>query len=133
MLTYYSRYEECQGVTKYIDFHLESWFTCIKLAGIAPHKQLCRTSNPKTRNHQKNHRSVPLRSQNQSLRKTRLTTRHMAIQKLDIKQELQQHAHHKPMLKSYTNTFFFLAIAIGEEEARRAIMMHSTSLAEMRS
>ena len=36
ILTYYSRYEECQGVNKYINFHLESWFTCIKIAGIAP-------------------------------------------------------------------------------------------------
>lgn len=36
LLEYYSRYEECQGVIKYIDFRLESWFTCIKLAGIMP-------------------------------------------------------------------------------------------------
>ncbi len=32
----YSRYEECQPVTKYINFHLESWFTCIKIAGVQP-------------------------------------------------------------------------------------------------
>lgn len=36
ILTYYARYEECKGVTKYIDFHLESWFTCIKIAGVEP-------------------------------------------------------------------------------------------------
>lgn len=36
ILAYYARYEECKGVTKYIDFHLESWFTCIKLAGVEP-------------------------------------------------------------------------------------------------
>lgn len=36
ILTYYSRYAECEGVIKYIDFHLESWFTCIKIAGIEP-------------------------------------------------------------------------------------------------
>ena len=33
---YYSRYEECQPVTKYINFHLESWFTCIRHAGVQP-------------------------------------------------------------------------------------------------
>ena len=36
VLAYYSRYEECKGVTKYINFHLESWFTCIKIAGVEP-------------------------------------------------------------------------------------------------
>ena len=35
-IKYYSRYEDCQAVTKYIDFHLESWFTCIKMAGVQP-------------------------------------------------------------------------------------------------
>lgn len=33
---YYSRYEECIAVVKYLDFHLESWFTCIKIAGVQP-------------------------------------------------------------------------------------------------
>jgi len=33
---YYTRYEECQAVTKYIDFHMESWFTCIKILGVQP-------------------------------------------------------------------------------------------------
>jgi len=33
---YYSRYEEYQPVTKYINFHLESWFTCIRHAGVQP-------------------------------------------------------------------------------------------------
>lgn len=36
IIAYYSRCEECKGVTKYIDFHLESWFTCIKIAGVQP-------------------------------------------------------------------------------------------------
>lgn len=36
MTAYYSRYEECKGVTKYIDFHIESWFTCIRVAGVQP-------------------------------------------------------------------------------------------------
>lgn len=36
IIVYYSRYEECQTVTKYIDFHIESWFTCIKIAGVQP-------------------------------------------------------------------------------------------------
>ena len=35
-IRYYSHYEDCQAVTKYIDFHLESWFTCIKIAGVQP-------------------------------------------------------------------------------------------------
>ncbi len=33
---YYSQYDECEAVTKYIDFHIESWFTCIKIAGVQP-------------------------------------------------------------------------------------------------
>lgn len=33
---HYSRYEECLAVTKYIDFHLESWFICIKITGVQP-------------------------------------------------------------------------------------------------
>ena len=32
ILAYYARYEECTGVVKYVNFHLESWFTCIKLS-----------------------------------------------------------------------------------------------------
>jgi transposase len=36
IVSYYSRYEECEAVTKYIDFHIESWFTCIKMAGVQP-------------------------------------------------------------------------------------------------
>ena len=33
---YYSQYEECNAVAKYIDFHIESWFTCIKIAEVQP-------------------------------------------------------------------------------------------------
>ena len=36
IIQYYARYEECQTLTKYIDFHIESWFTCIKIAGVQP-------------------------------------------------------------------------------------------------
>ncbi len=36
IIQYYSQYEECEAVTKYIDFHIESWFTCIKIAGVQP-------------------------------------------------------------------------------------------------
>ena len=36
IISYYSRYEDCEAVTKYIGFHLESWFTCIKFAGVQP-------------------------------------------------------------------------------------------------
>ncbi len=33
---YYSKYEQCKPVIKYIDFHIQSWFTCIKIAGVEP-------------------------------------------------------------------------------------------------
>ena len=33
---YYSRHEECAAVAKYLNFHIESWFTCIKLEGVQP-------------------------------------------------------------------------------------------------
>ena len=36
IVAYYSCYTECEGVAKYIDFHIESWFTCIKIAGVQP-------------------------------------------------------------------------------------------------
>lgn len=36
MIAYYSRYEACLAVAKYIDFHIDNWFTCIKIAGIQP-------------------------------------------------------------------------------------------------
>ena len=36
VISYYSRYEECRAVKKYINFHMESWFTCIKIAGVQP-------------------------------------------------------------------------------------------------
>jgi len=33
---YYSQYLECGAVVKYIDFHIESWFTCIKIVRVQP-------------------------------------------------------------------------------------------------
>ena len=36
---YYARYDDCKPVTKYINFHIESWFTCIK------HKNVESTNN----------------------------------------------------------------------------------------
>lgn len=36
IIEYYSRYEECEGVVKYVDFHIESWFTCVRIAGVQP-------------------------------------------------------------------------------------------------
>jgi transposase len=36
LLRYYSGYEDCESVAKYINFHLESWLTCIKIAGVQP-------------------------------------------------------------------------------------------------
>ena len=32
----YSRYDECKSTVKYVNFHIESWFTCIKTAGVQP-------------------------------------------------------------------------------------------------
>lgn len=34
IIDHYSKYGECHAVAKYIDFHIESWFTCIKIAGV---------------------------------------------------------------------------------------------------
>lgn len=36
IVSYYSQYEECKAVTKYIDFHIDCWFTCIKIVGVQP-------------------------------------------------------------------------------------------------
>ena len=33
---YYARYDDCKKVTKYINFHIESWFTCIKYENVEP-------------------------------------------------------------------------------------------------
>src|SRR3990167_1176347 len=33
---YYARYDDCKTVTKYINFHIESWFTCIKHENVEP-------------------------------------------------------------------------------------------------
>ena len=36
LTTYYGKYEECLAVTKYINFHLNQWLTCIRLPGVQP-------------------------------------------------------------------------------------------------
>jgi len=36
IVSYYSKYEDCEGVVKYISFHMDSWFTCVKHAGVQP-------------------------------------------------------------------------------------------------
>ncbi len=36
IVAYYLQYKECEAVVKYIDFHIESWFSCIKVAGVQP-------------------------------------------------------------------------------------------------
>jgi len=33
---YYARYDNCKKVTKYINFHIQSWFTCIKYENVEP-------------------------------------------------------------------------------------------------
>lgn len=35
-IAYYSKYDDCNAVAKYVDFHIESWFTCVKIAGVQP-------------------------------------------------------------------------------------------------
>ena len=37
---YYSKYNDCLAVTKYINFHIESWFTCIKFNNVEPTNNL---------------------------------------------------------------------------------------------
>jgi hypothetical protein len=36
IIAYYERYDDCTAVVKYIDFHIESWFTCVKIEGVQP-------------------------------------------------------------------------------------------------
>jgi len=36
LIAYYSQYDECKEVIKYIEFHIESWFTCIRYNGVEP-------------------------------------------------------------------------------------------------
>jgi len=36
VVSYYSKYDDCEGVVKYVSFHMDSWFTCVKLAGVQP-------------------------------------------------------------------------------------------------
>ena len=37
---YYARYDNCKAVAKYIKFHIESWFTCIKYENVNPTNNL---------------------------------------------------------------------------------------------
>jgi len=37
---YYSRYSDCIGVAKYINFHIESWFTCVRFDNVEPTNNL---------------------------------------------------------------------------------------------
>jgi len=37
---YYARYDDCNAVVKYINFHIESWFTCIKFENVQPTNNL---------------------------------------------------------------------------------------------
>jgi transposase len=36
IVSYYYKYEECQSVAKYIDFHMENWFTCVRYPRVQP-------------------------------------------------------------------------------------------------
>ena len=37
---HYARYEDCTGVVKYVNFHIESWFTCVKFENVEPTNNL---------------------------------------------------------------------------------------------
>lgn len=37
---YYARYYDCKAVVKYINFHIESWFTCVKFDHVEPTNNL---------------------------------------------------------------------------------------------
>ena len=37
---HYARYDDCKAITKYINFHIESWFTCIKFENVDPTNNL---------------------------------------------------------------------------------------------
>ena len=90
ILTYYSRYEECQGVTKYIDFHLESWFTCIKLAGIAPTNNYAEQAIRETVIIRKIIGAFRSEAGTKVYEKLASLLATWQFQKLDIKQELQR-------------------------------------------
>lgn len=36
IIAYYAKYDDCKAAVKYVDFHIESWFTCVKIAGVQP-------------------------------------------------------------------------------------------------
>ncbi len=36
LVTHYSKYGELKSVVKYTRFHIESWFTCVRFAGVQP-------------------------------------------------------------------------------------------------
>lgn len=36
LVTHYSKYGELKSVVKYTSFHIESWFTCVRFAGVQP-------------------------------------------------------------------------------------------------
>lgn len=40
LTTYYARYDDCTAVVKYINFHIESWFTCVKFDHVEPTNNL---------------------------------------------------------------------------------------------
>ena len=37
---YYARYSDCKAVVKYVNFHIESWFTCVKFDNVEPTNNL---------------------------------------------------------------------------------------------
>ena len=90
VLTYYSRYEECQGVVKYIDFHLESWFTCIKIAGIAPTNNYAEQAIRETVIIRKIIGAFRSEAGTKVYEKLASLLATWQFQKLDIKQELQR-------------------------------------------
>ena len=90
LLKYYSRYDECQEVVKYIDFRLESWFTCIKLTGIAPTNNFAEQTIRETVIFRKIIGAFRSESGTKVYEKLASLLATWQFQKLDIKRELQR-------------------------------------------
>jgi hypothetical protein len=90
IVTYYSRYEECQRVTKYINFHIKSWFTCIKIAGIMPTNNFAEQAIRETVIFRKIIGAFRSEAGTKVYEKLASLLATWQFQKLDIKQELQR-------------------------------------------
>lgn len=89
-IAYYARYEECEGVSKYINFHIESWFTCIKLAGVERTNNFAEQAIRETVIFRKIIGAFRSETGTKVYEKLASLLATWQFQKLDIKQELQR-------------------------------------------